>query len=91
MSCPTVDHQTALEQSFCYLNTAPGRGLSHKDYGHTNIECFSDVDWAGSKEDRRSTLGYVFVGGNLISWKSKKQNVVHSTAESEYRAMTQYV
>ena len=51
-----------------------------------------DVDLAGSKEDMRATLGYcVFVGGNLVSWKSKKQSVVsQSSAESEYRAMTQF-
>ncbi|KAL6312245.1 hypothetical protein AAG906_020789 [Vitis piasezkii] len=59
--------------------------------GHTRIECFSDVDWAGSKFDRRSTTGYcVFFGGNLVAWKSKKQSVVsRSSAESEYRAMAQ--
>ena len=60
---------------------------------YTVIMGFMDVDCAGSKEDKRSTIGYcVFVGGNIVSWKSKKQSVVsRSSAKSEYRAMTQSV
>ncbi|KAK2968669.1 hypothetical protein RJ640_004028 [Escallonia rubra] len=91
MSEPTVKHWAALEQILCYLKGAPGLGLLYSNHGHSYIECFSDADWAGSKLDRNSTTGYcVFVGGNLVSWKSKKQSVVsRSSAESEYRAMAQ--
>ena len=75
------------------MKGAPGRGILYNNYGHNRLECFTDVDWARSKEDRRPTSRYcVFVGGNLVSWKSKKQSVVsQSSAESEYRAMTQSV
>ena len=72
MSSRTVDHWAAIEQVLCYLKGALGRGIFYSNHGH-RLECFTDVDWAGSKEDKRSTTGYyVFVGGNLVSWKSKK-------------------
>nr|CAD1839613.1 unnamed protein product [Ananas comosus var. bracteatus] len=93
MSSPTVTHWEALRQILCYLKGAPGRDILYKNHEHSNIECFSYADWAGSKVDRRSTTRYcVFVEGNLVSWRSKKQSVVsRSSAESKYRAMAQSV
>ena len=47
--------------------------MLYENRGHTQIVGYSDADWVGSPTDRRSTLGYcVFIGGNLIYWKSKK-------------------
>ena len=93
MSSPTISHWEVVEHILCYLKKAPGRGILYKKHEHTIIECFFDADWAGSKEYKRSTSGYcVFFGGNMISLKSKKQSVVlWSSAESEYRVMTQSV
>ena len=93
MSSPTASHWAVVEHILCYLKEVLGCGILYKKHVHTRIECFFDVDWVGSKEDRRSTSGYcVFVGGNLISWKGKKQNVVlRSSVELEYRDKTQSV
>ncbi|CAL8122760.1 unnamed protein product [Prunus armeniaca] len=58
-------------------------------YGHTDVEGYTFVDWAGLATNRRSTSGYfTFVGGNLVIWRSKKQKVVsRSSAEAKYRGM----
>ena len=93
MSSPTVDNWAAVEHILCYLKGAPRRGILYSNHGHNRVECFTDADWVGSKEDRRSTSSHcVFAGGNLVSWKCKKQEVVsRSSAELEYRAMAQSV
>ena len=92
MSSSIVSHWAAVEHILCYLKEVSRCGILYK-YRHTRIKCFSDANWARSKKDMSSTSGYfVFFGGNLISWKSKKQSVVsRSSAESEYRAMARSV
>uniref|UniRef100_A0A0A9BHH4 Reverse transcriptase Ty1/copia-type domain-containing protein n=1 Tax=Arundo donax TaxID=35708 RepID=A0A0A9BHH4_ARUDO len=53
------------------------------------VSAFSDTDWVGYVDDRRSTSGFVvFLGPNLISWSSRKQATVSRfSIEAEYKAM----
>ncbi|GAB2282554.1 hypothetical protein Dimus_039553 [Dionaea muscipula] len=89
MADPRTPHWEAVVHILRYVKGHSSKGLFYSDHRHRCIEGFSDADWAGSPFDRRSTTGYcVFVGGNLVFWKSKKQSVVvRSSAESEYRAL----
>ena len=93
MHAPHTSHFEAVCRILRYLKGAPGRGLLYQSSSTLSITGFSDADWAGSRSDRRSTSGYcTFVGGNLVTWRSKKQSVVaRSSAEAEYRAMAHTV
>jgi hypothetical protein len=59
-----------------------------KNNKSNNVCSYSDADRAGSF-DRKSTIGFcTFVGENLVTWRSKKQNfMARSSVEAEYRAM----
>ncbi|XP_058723165.1 secreted RxLR effector protein 161-like [Vicia villosa] len=72
-----------------YIKESFGKGHVFCDRGNIGIIGYLDTEWARDASDRRSTSGYcAFIGGNLISWKSKKKNVVaRSSTEDEYRAM----
>ena len=91
MHSPKESHLEAVYKILKYLKGSPGRGLFFKKENDRNVEVFTDPDWAGLREDRRSTTGYcTFVWGNLVTWQSKKQNVVaRSSAEAEFRAVAQ--
>ncbi|XP_050156220.1 uncharacterized mitochondrial protein AtMg00810-like [Malus sylvestris] len=69
----------------CYF----GRGILMKKNGNIAIMGYTNADWVGNSLDRKSTTGFcTFMGGNLVTWRSKKQSVIaQSIAEAEYRAM----
>ncbi|GKD96028.1 gag/pol polyprotein, partial [Tanacetum coccineum] len=54
---------------------------------------FSDDDWAGDSDDRRSTGGFsIYLSSNLISWTARKQRTVsRSSTEVEYKALADTV
>ena len=78
----------ALKRIIKYVKTTADFGVWYsKDTNDVSAE-YSDADWAGNANDKKSTLGGCFyVGNNLVSWISKKQNSISlSTAEVEYIA-----
>jgi hypothetical protein len=89
MHAPRTSHLSIIDRILRYLKGTPGQGIWMKKNVTNNVVGYSDADWAGSC-DRKSTTGFcTFVGKNLVTWKSKKQNIVaRSSAEVEYRAMT---
>jgi hypothetical protein len=89
MHNPKEMHLKAVHRILQYLKSKPGRGVLFKKGESLTLEAYTDADYAGSLDDRRSTSGYcTFLGGNLVTWRSKKQNVVaRSSAESEFRSM----
>ncbi|KAL6203666.1 hypothetical protein ACLB2K_027366 [Fragaria x ananassa] len=87
------DHMNVVMRILRCLKYAPRKGLVFCKHGYLRTSGYTDEDWAGNITNRLSTSGYfMFVGGNLVTWRSKKQNVVvRSSAEAEYRGMVQEV
>ena len=81
-------HLTAVKRILRYINGTPDYGLWYSKDSNACLAGYSDADCAGSVNDRKSTSGGCFyLGKNLVSWMSKKQNSVSlSTAEVGYIA-----
>ena len=86
LQSPCDNHWDATIRILRYVKGTLGQGTLYENKGHIQIVDYSDSDWASSPTDKRSTSGYcVFIGGNLIFWKSKKQDVVAIfSAEADY-------
>jgi hypothetical protein len=88
MHSPTTTHWSTAKRVLKYLKNTIDHGLLYTP-GNLQLQAFSDSDWAGSPDDRRSTSGFgIYLGRCLVSWSAKKQAVVSwSSTEAEYRAM----
>lgn len=91
LSLPMTEHWEACKRLLRYLKGSIHFGLHFYHCGTLQVNCYSDSDWACDKDDRKSVAGYaVYLGSNVVSWCSKKQQVVsRSSTEAEYRALAQ--
>jgi hypothetical protein len=93
MHDPRVNHLLLVKRVLRYIRGTTDYGLTLYRRTSNKLLAYSDADWAGCPDTRRSTSGYcVFLGANLVSWSAKRQHTVsRSSAEAEYRAVANVV
>ena len=90
MERPKKAHWQAAKRILRYMKGTKKYGILYTTSKNSKLIGYTDSDWVGSVDDRKTTSGYVFhMGSGAISWASKKQPIVAlSTAEGEYVAAT---
>lgn len=85
----TIDHFQIGKRILRYVKGTLTYGLTFSNVPMRSLISYSDTDWAKCIETRHSTYGNsIFLGGNLVSWSTKKQpKVSRSSCESKYCAM----
>jgi len=86
---PSGEHWRAVKRIFRYLRQTMELGIRYQNSGGNMIlKGYSDADYAGDTETRRSITGYIFtIAGGAVSWKSQRQSMLSlSTTEAEYVA-----
>ncbi|KAK8921022.1 hypothetical protein KSP39_PZI020059 [Platanthera zijinensis] len=89
VSNPSIAHANAAKRVLRYLQGTRSYGVHYQYSQDNSLKGFTDSDWAGSIDDRKSTGGFIFfVGSSPISWSSRKQRTVAlSSTEAEYMAL----
>jgi hypothetical protein len=89
MHDPYECHLALIKRILRYVRGTTSFGLHLHASSSTSLTVYTDADWAGCPDTRRSTSGYcIFFGESLVSWSSKRQPTVsRSSAEAEYRAV----
>ncbi|KAK0570386.1 hypothetical protein LWI29_000343 [Acer saccharum] len=87
-SDPKESHLSSVKRVIRFVNGTSNYGIWYSFDTNPSLVGYSDADWAGNCDDRKSTSGgCFFLGNNLVSWFCKKQNSISlSTAEAEYIA-----
>ncbi|KMQ90161.1 retrovirus-related pol polyprotein from transposon tnt 1-94 [Lasius niger] len=88
---PTTTHWKAVKRILKYLKGTINHGLQFKCDQKKELLAYSDADYAGDLQTRRSTMGYALrFASRTISWNSQRQQVVAlSTTDAEYMAACQ--
>lgn len=92
-SNPGRKHWEAVKRIFRYLRGTAGDRLRYTKDGSPDIAGYTDADWGGDVDTRKSTTGYVFtMQGGAISWNVKRQpTVALSSCEAEFMAMSRTI
>ena len=87
---PTETHMKAARHVLRYLKGTRNLSITYGRTQELHILGFSDANWGGDKNDRKSTTGYLYMVNNgAVSWTSHKQSTVTtSTMEAEYMALS---
>ncbi|KAL4342439.1 hypothetical protein GQ457_08G014610 [Hibiscus cannabinus] len=85
-SNPGIDHWRAAKKVLRYLKGTKEYMLTYKRSDHLEVIGYSDSDFAGCVDSRKSTSGYIFMfASGAISWRSIKQTLTAtSTMEAEF-------
>jgi hypothetical protein len=91
-SAPRESHLKAVKIIFRYLQGTLELGLWYPKDKKFNLIAYTDADWGGNIDDRKSTSGGAFfLGKSLVAWSSKKQTSTSlSRAEAKYIATASY-
>ncbi|XP_074354684.1 secreted RxLR effector protein 161-like [Apium graveolens] len=88
LSNPGMEQWKAVKRVLRYLKKTKDYMLTYMKSDHPEIIGYSDSDFGGYKDGRKSTSGYVYLlAGGAISWRSAKQTLIaSSTMAAEYIA-----